>query len=142
MDERRRREFIEEVDVLKETIGKEMSEEELYELVRSRFSQRIESTTNEREKGWLRRELETLDRSSGEERRGVIDRFVRFHNIRVLFELAQKYSIPREEMVRHGLAFIGPRGRPPGEPGRAEGDRRGDDRSRGAPGGPRGKTPR
>lgn len=136
-DEQKRGEFLQEAEALKETIGREMSEQELYQLVRSRFSNRIESTTNEREKGWLQRELEALDRSSGEERKGMIDRFVRFYNIRVLFDLAQKYSIPREEMVRHGLAFIGYRGRPPGEPGRSEGDRRGDDRSRGAPGPPR-----
>lgn len=141
-DERKRAEFVEEVEELKETIGKEMSEEELYHLVQNRLSEKMGSTGNDREKAWLQRELKTLEQSKNDERRRMIDRFVRFHNIRVLFELAQKYSIPPDEMVRHGLAFIGDRRRPPGEPGRSEGDRRGDDRSRGTPGTPRGKPSR
>lgn len=141
-DERKRRAFIEEVEALKETIGTEMSDDELYQLVRNRLSERIGSTGNEKEKGWLQRQLEALEQSRGGERRGMIDRFVRFHNIRVLFELAQKYSVPPEQMVRCGLAFIGHRGRPPGEPARPEGERRGEERPRTTPGAPRAKPPR
>ena len=141
-DERKRGEFVEEVEALKETIGKETSEDELYHLVQNRFSERIGNTTNDKERAWLQRELKTLEQSKNDERKQMIDRFVRFHNIRVLFEFAQKNSIPPEEMVRHGLAFIGDRRRPPGEPGRPEGERRGDDRSRGTPGQQRGKPSR
>jgi hypothetical protein len=136
-DEGTREEFKKDVEALKEKIGAKMSEEELCNLVRQRLSEGIESTTNEREKAWLQRQLDALEQSQGEARKEMLDRFVRIQNIRALHELARKYSIEPEHMVKCGLAFVGYRRRPPGEGHRPEGERPSGRRPRGTPGAPR-----
>jgi hypothetical protein len=141
-DEGKREEFKKDVDALKEKIGRDVSEEELYEKVRQRLSERLEKTTNEREKAWLKRQLDALEESEGEARKEMVDRFVRIQNIRALHDLARKYSIEREHMVRCGLAFVGYRRGPPGEPRHPEVERRPGRRPRGAPGAPKEKSRR
>ncbi len=116
-DADRRGEFQRHVQALKEKMGREVSGEELYEEVRGKLLERLRITGNEREKAWLRREVDALEKSQGEDRRERIARYVRIGNIRALQELANKYSIPRDQMVKCGLAFVGHEGRPPRHPG-------------------------
>ncbi len=126
LDAARREEFLKEVAQLKEKIGKHISEEELYNRVRGWFSERLAEATNEREKNWLREQLEALERSDGRDRSERLGRFVRIENIKALHDFGQKYSIPREEMVKRGLGFVGYRHGPPGKPVPSErGPRRG-----------------
>jgi hypothetical protein len=135
-EETTREEFKKDVEALKEKIGRKISEEELSTLVRERFSERMKVTTNEKEKAWLQSQVDILDKSQGEARREMLDRFVRMQNIRDLHELGRKYSIEREQMVKCRLAFVGYRGRPPGEPRHPEDERRPGRRPRGTSGPP------
>ena len=112
-DPSRRKEFEQDVLALKENIGEEVSEEELYHRVRKRLSERLEQSTSDREKAWLRRLLEELEKSSGQDRKEMLSRYVRFENMKAVHELARKYSVPRELMVESGLGFIGPGPRAP-----------------------------
>jgi len=133
-DEGRQEEFNKDVELLKEKIGQDVSEEELYQKLQQRLSERIDKSTNEREKAWLQRQLDALKQAKGQERKGMLDRFVRIQNIRALHQLAQKFSIPCEHMVRSGLAFVGYRRGPRREPHRPEGGPRPGRRPSGAPG--------
>jgi len=130
----RRREFEQNVGNLKEKIGQEISEEELYNKIRERLSERLKKSGSEREKAWLQGQLEALQRSEGPDRKERIGRYVRIENVRATHALAQKYSVPREQMVKCGLAFVGYSRRP--SPPRERRDRPGPPR-----GSPRG-TPR
>jgi hypothetical protein len=112
-DANRRSEFEQDILALKKKIGEEVSEEELYERVRKRLSERLEKSTSDREKAWLRRLLEELEKSSGQDRKEMLSRYVRFENMKAVHELARKYSVPRELMVESGLGFIGPGPRAP-----------------------------
>jgi hypothetical protein len=113
-----REEFNKDVAALKEKIGKDVSDEELYQRARKALSERLAHADNDREKAWLSKQLEGLEQSEGEDRKNRIDRFVRSESLRALYELARKHSIPREEMTKNGLAFIGYAGRPAPKPGR------------------------
>lgn len=106
-DPDRREEFQDDVRALKERIAKEVSEEELYEKVREKISERVRRASNEREKAWLKRQLDALEESKGAERKAALARYVRIGNVGALQELTRKYSIPREQMVKCGLAFVG-----------------------------------
>ena len=130
-DPGQRKEFEQDVQALKEKIGKEVSDEELYRRVRERLSERLKKTTSDREKAWLQRQLDALERSEGPMRKEMIARYVRIENFGAIHELAKKYSIPRELMVSNGFPFVGYGGRPPRR-------REGSDR----PGPPRGGGPR
>lgn len=141
-DEKKRDEFKKEVETLKKKIGKEVSEEEVFKAARERLSERIAAASNEREKDWLRRQLEAFERSEGADRKARIDRFMRIENIGALHELARKYSIPREQMVACGLAFVGYHWRPPGELPPPEGERRREGRAPKPPRPPREKSRR
>jgi len=112
-DPNRRKEFQEDVRALKERTGKEVSEEELYEKVRKGISERLRRASNDREKAWLKRQLDALEEAKGPEREAALARYVRLDNVGALQELARKYSIPREQMVKCGLSFVGRPGRPP-----------------------------
>jgi len=133
----RRTEFEQDVRGLKEKIGEEVSEEELYRRIRERLSERIEKAKSEREKAWLQRQLDAVEKSEGPDRKERIARYVRIYNVRATHELAQKYSIPRDQMVKCGLAFMGYGRRPPRQGERPErpGPPRGP--TRGTPGSPR-----
>jgi len=133
-EEKRREEFLKDVVNLKEKIGKKVPDEEIYKALRERISERISQSPSEREKAWLKRQLDVLEKSTGKERKEHLDRYVRIENIRALHDLAEKYSIPREQMVKSGLAFIGYPRRPPGQFGPPGGERR--------PKGPPPKQPR
>ncbi len=136
-DDETREQFKKDVEALKKKIGSELSEEELYALVRERILERIETTTNDREKAWLQGQLDVLDKSEGEARKEMVDRFVRIQNIGALHELGREYSIEREQMVKCGLAFVGYRRRPPGDIRRPDEERRPGRRPRGTPDSPR-----
>ncbi len=112
-DAKRREEFDQDVGALKERIGKEISEDELYEKVRERISERLKRASNERERDWLQRQLNALERAEGPERTASLARYVRIGNVGAVQELAKKYSIPRDQLVKCGLAFVGRGRRPP-----------------------------
>ncbi len=116
-DQARREEFMRDIEALSTKIGQTTSQEELYEKARERLTERLSSAVNEREKLWLQRQLDALERSEGGDRMAEIDRYIRIENITALHELAKKHSIPSEQMVKCGLAFIGHGRRPPVHPG-------------------------
>ncbi len=135
-DETRRKELERDIQALKDKIGKEVSQKEVYDKLWNWLSNRLRESSNEREKAWLRDQLEKLENSEGKEREEMTARFVRIENVRAVHELAQKYSIPRDLMVKAGFPFVGYGGRPgrhreapdrpPGPPrGRPNGSRRG-----------------
>jgi hypothetical protein len=135
-DETRRKEFERDVRALKDKTGKEVSQKELFEQLWNWLSNRLKESSSEREKAWLRDQLEKLEESEGKEREEMVARFVRIGNVRAVHELAQKYSIPRDLMVKAGFPFVGYGGRPgrhrespdrPSRPprGRPNGSRRG-----------------
>jgi len=109
----RREEFDQDVRALKERIGKEISEDELYEKVRERISERLKRASNEREKAWLQRQLDALELAEGPERTASLARYVRIGNVGAVQELAKKYSMLRDRLVKCGLAFVGRGRRPP-----------------------------
>ncbi len=135
-DEKKRAEFLKDVENLKEKIGKKRSEEELYKALWDRLSERVAQTPSKREKAWLQRQREALEKSTGEERKTHLDRYVRIENIGALHELGEKYAIPREQMVKSGLAFIGYPGGPRGQFRPPEGERRPEGRPPVPPGPP------
>jgi hypothetical protein len=110
----RREEFEKDVRKLREQIETEAPVEVLYKELRKELQERLCKSRDEREKAWVQGELDSLEKAQGHDRKMKIDRYVRMKNARAIHSLAEKYAVPREQMVKSGLPFVGYGRRAPG----------------------------
>jgi len=111
-DESQRYQFEQDMDRLKEMVGK-IDDPDLYDYVYNRLAARMESTTDERGRQRLTRMMESLENASDEELQDRLVRYAVFDNMRELRRVAEKYDIPNRTLREYGLTIRrGGRGRP------------------------------
>jgi GTP1/Obg family GTP-binding protein len=119
-DATQRQQFRADMEQLKRNLSYTPSTEELHQRVVSDLTERLNSEENERARGFIERQMQSLQAASGEELEGRLERYRRFDSFRQLRELQQKYDIPRETYTDAGLPSMGRERR-----GTRGGDRRG-----------------
>ena len=100
-------EFQADMANLKTAVTAQQTTEELALKYKNELKNRIAETTDERMKGFLTRQLENLDSAQGEQLAETIGNYKRLDTMRQISEVAQKYSISRDDLQSAGLITFG-----------------------------------
>lgn len=105
-----RGQFMQDVEALKSSLFATLSPEEKLQRARDLITQNMSSVTDERMRGMMERQLQSLDEAQGDELNERVDRMLQFQTMRQIGELTQKYNIPQETIRDSGIVSFGGRG--------------------------------
>ena len=104
-------EFQQDIDKLKEMIGK-IDDPDLYDHVYNRLTARMEEATDERRKDRYSRMIDSLENAENdEELQERLTRYATFGNMQQIRTISEKYNIPNRTLREYGLSVQRPGGR-------------------------------
>ena len=109
-----RTQFVQEVENLKGKYSAAVSPQEKEAEARALLTEAINAAESDRARGWMERQLQSLDEANPQELEERVNRVVQMQRMREIGELARKYEIPAETMRDSGLISFGGPGGPPG----------------------------
>lgn len=109
-----RGQFMQDVETLKASLFATLSPQEKLQRARALITENMASVTDERMRGMMERQLQSLDEAQGDQLNERVDRMLQFQTMRQIGELTQKYNIPQETIRDSGIVSFGGRGGPGG----------------------------
>lgn len=109
-----RGQFMQDVETLKASLFATLSPQEKLQRARDLITQNMSAITDERMRGMMERQLQSLEEAQGDELNERVDRMLQFQTMRQIGELTQKYNIPQETLSDSGIVSFGGRGGPGG----------------------------
>jgi hypothetical protein len=106
--------FMQDVENLKASLFTAVSPEERLQRARALIAENMASVSDERMRGMMERQLQSLDEAQGDQLNERVDRILQFQRMSEVGELAQKYNIPQETLRDSGIVSFGGRGGPGG----------------------------
>ena len=106
--------FLQDVETLKASVFATLSPQEKLQRARDLITNNMASVTDERMRGMMERQLQSLEEAQGDELNERVDRMLQFQTMRQIGELTQKYNIPQETIRDSGIVSFGGRGGPGG----------------------------
>jgi len=109
-----RNQFVADVEDLKGRYSAPLSPQEKQQQARSLIAAAIDEAQDDRARGWLERQLQSLDEApNAEELAQRVDRTLQMQRMREIGEMTRKYNIPEDTVRDSGIVSFG-RGGPGG----------------------------
>jgi hypothetical protein len=112
-----RSQFSQDVEALKAGLFASLSPEERLQRARALITENMNSVTDERMRGMMERQLQSLNEAQGDQLTEQADRVLQFQRMREIGDLTQKYNIPQETVTDSGIVSFGRGGPGGGGPG-------------------------
>jgi hypothetical protein len=108
---------MQDVEALKASLFASLSPQEKVQRARDLITANMSAITDERMRGMMERQLQSLQEAQGDELNERVDRILQFQTMRQVGELTQKYNIPQETVRDSGIVSFGRGGPGGGGPG-------------------------
>ncbi len=105
-----RSQFLSDIEAMKAKYSVDLSPQQKQAEARRLITDALNSTEDERMRGWMERQLQSLDEASGDQLNERVDRALQMQKMREIGEFTQKYNIPSEVVTDSGIVSFGGRG--------------------------------
>jgi hypothetical protein len=105
-----RSQFLSDIEDVKARYSAGLSPQQEQVEARRLITEAMNSIEDERMRGWMERQLQSLDEASGEQLDERVDRALQMQKMREIGEFTRKYNIPSEVVTDSGLISFGGRG--------------------------------